>query len=205
MLFKEVTSIAGIFRQGVTYGSSWGDYNNDNLPDLWLINHGNPANLYLNQGDGTFKDVTQEIIVNLERRDQHGAAWADFDNDGDRDLIQLVGGNVGVGSLEDSKLANQLFVNQQGTLKDSASSYGLGYTGSRARNPVWFDSNQDGLLDLFVGSGERSDGLVPATIFQQQQPVAGVSVFEDLRDELNFDLSRGTYGFLSDLPDESLH
>ena len=198
MLFKEVTSTAGIFRQGVTYGSSWGDYNNDNLPDFWLINHGNPTNLYLNQGDGTFEDVTQEIVVNLERRDQHGAAWADFDNDGDRDLIQLVGGHVGVGSLEDSRLANQLFVNQQGKLKDSASFYGLGYTGSRARNPVWFDSNQDGLLDLFVGSGERSDGLVPATIFQQKQPVARVSIFDDLRDQLNFDLSRGTYGFLSD-------
>ena len=198
MLFKEVTNTAGIFRQGVTYGSAWGDYNNDNLPDLWLINHGLPTNLYLNQGDGTFVDVTQEVIVNLETRDQHGAAWADFDNDGDRDLIQLVGGEVGVGSLTNSRLANQLFVNEQGKLKESASYYGLDYIGARARNPVWFDSNQDGLLDLFVGSGTRSDGLVPATIFQQQQPVSGISGFEDLRDELNFDLSSGTFGFLSD-------
>ena len=198
MLFQEVTNESGISRVGVTYGSSWGDFNNDNLPDLWIANHGNPANLYLNQGDGTFQDVTSEIFVNLVRRDRHGAAWADFDNDGDQDLIQLVGGDSGTGSLTNPRLANQLFVNQQGQLEDLASLYGLEYTGSRARNPVWFDSNHDGLLDLFVGSGERTDGLVPATIFQQQQPIQGASVFEDLRNTVNFDLSRGNFGFLSD-------
>ncbi len=62
MLFQEVTNESGISRVGVTYGSSWGDFNNDNLPDLWIANHGNPANLYLNQGDGTFLDVTSEIF-----------------------------------------------------------------------------------------------------------------------------------------------
>ncbi|HHP7232456.1 MAG TPA: CRTAC1 family protein [Xenococcaceae cyanobacterium] len=198
MLFQEVISESGISRVGVTYGASWGDFNNDNLPDLWLVNHGNPAELYGNQGNGTFKNVTSEVLVNLAQRDQHGAAWADFDHDGDRDLIQLVGGDSGTGSLTNPQLANQLLVNQQGQLEDLAPLYGLEYIGSRARNPVWFDSNQDGLLDLFVGSGARTDGLVPATIFQQQQPARGISGFEDLGNTLNFDLSSANFGFIAD-------
>ncbi len=198
MLFQEVTNESKISHIGVTYGASWGDFNNDNLPDLWIGNHGNPAMLYLNQGDGTFEDVISEVFIDLERRDRHGAAWVDFDNDGDLDLMQLIGGDAGTGSLENPRLANQLFVNQQGQLEDKASLYNLQYTGSRARNPVWFDQNQDGLLDLFVGSGARTDGLVPATIFQQQNSGKGNIIFEDLRDTLNFDLSRKNFGFLSD-------
>ncbi|MEL7407179.1 MAG: VCBS repeat-containing protein, partial [Cyanobacteria bacterium J06558_2] len=196
MLFKDVTSEAGIDHVGITFGSSWGDFNGDRLPDLWLGNHGHDADLYLNQGDGTFVDISSEVFTDLGSRDRHGAAWGDFDNDGDQDLIQLIGGKVGTGNLSDPNFANQLFINEGGTLVNEAELYGVDYASSRAKTPVWLDVNRDGLLDLFVGAASRRDGLVPTTIFQQKNGELG---FTNLADNSNFKLLPGTYGFLSDL------
>lgn len=104
--FKEVTDITGISYVGQSYGGAWGDVNGDTLPDLWLTNHYDRDILYLNQGDGTFTDATSEILFEERGGDTHGAAWADFDNDGDQDLVQLVGAKQGLGSG-----SNRLYVN----------------------------------------------------------------------------------------------
>ncbi len=117
--FQEITNFTGISYSGLSYGASWGDFNGDIYPDLYVSNHANPGTnpgiLYLNQGDGMFTDVTAEIFVEQLKKDSHGAAWADFDNDGDQDLIQLVGGGQGVGSGP-----NQMYVNNGGKLEDRA-------------------------------------------------------------------------------------
>ena len=192
-MFKNVTDSSGISYTGSSYGAAWGDFNNDGFPDLWVSNHGQPSNLYQNQGDGTFRDVTLNVFEQQPRGDFHGAAWADFDNDGDLDLLQLVGADAGNSSLTEPNIANQFFINQNGTFEDRAIDLGLGYIGSRGRSPLWFDYDNDGLLDLFQGAGERPDGSVPATIFRQGEQ------FEDLRSSLGFDLASTQFGILSDL------
>ncbi|MBA7619257.1 hypothetical protein ES703_26595 [subsurface metagenome] len=72
----------------------WGDYDNDGDLDLYLttvyaVGSGNIRNypvLYRNDGNWHFTDVTaQEGLAELPPTYQ--AAWADFDNDGDLDLI----------------------------------------------------------------------------------------------------------------------
>ena len=84
--FEEVTNATGISYVGPSYGAYWGDFNGDIYPDLYVSNHGMPGILYLNQGDGTFVDITSEVFLQELEGDTHGAAWADFDNDGDHDL-----------------------------------------------------------------------------------------------------------------------
>jgi hypothetical protein len=192
-VFKDVSKSSGIVYQGSSYGAAWGDFNNDGFVDLWVSNHGFPAALYQNQGDGTFINVTLETFQQQPRADFHGAAWADFDNDGDLDLLQLVGADAGKGSLSDPQLANRFFVNDRGVFTDQALDLGLGYIGSRGRTPLWFDYNNDGLLDLLQGAGERPDGKVPTTIFRQEEQ------FIDLRSSLDFDLRGTQFGILSDL------
>ena len=193
-MFKDITSISGIDYRGASYGVAWGDYNNDGFVDLWTGNHGFPATLYKNLGNGTFVDATLEVFGYRPRGDFHGTAWADFDNDGDPDLIQLVGADAGKSNLEDPQLANQLYVNKNAVFDNSAIELGLGYIGSRGRNPLWFDLNNDGWLDLLQGAGKRSDGAVPATIFAGE-----TNGFVDLRESISFDLEPTRFGILSDL------
>ena len=117
-MFKNITGDSGIDYAGISYGVAWGDFNSYGNVDLWVSNHGSKATLYQNQGDGTFVDVTLNVFGKQPQGEFHGAAWADFDNDGDADLIQLVGADVGNGSLSDSAIAIQFDVNDNGTLTD---------------------------------------------------------------------------------------
>ncbi len=126
--------------------------------------------------------------------DLHGTAWADFDNDGDQDLMQLVGGGRGVGI--GSQYSNQFYVNEGGILEDRAFSLGVDYPLARGRNPLWFDFNKDGFLDLVEGVIPRTDGLdAPAKIFQQRTD----GTFEDVSAIMGFNLINAPSFYLSDL------
>lgn len=187
--FEEVTNVTGIDYVGTSYSASWGDFNLDTYPDLYMSNHGASGILYLNQGDGTFLDSTSQVFLQELGGDTHGAAWSDFDNDGDQDLIQLVGAGRGAGSGP-----NQMYVNDGEKLENRASELSINYPLSRGRTPLWLDFNKDGWLDLFVGASPRSDGQAPPTIFLQTE-----EGFEDDSSATGFDLSRTLLGFLSDL------
>ncbi|WP_036478241.1 CRTAC1 family protein [Myxosarcina sp. GI1] len=187
--FQEVTDIAGISYVGQSHGGAWGDVNNDTLPDLWLSNHYKPDILYLNQGDGTFSDATSKILVKKQAGDTHGAAWADFDNDGDLDLVQLIGaeGGQGVGS-------NRLYINNGQRLVDRASKLGIDYPLNRGRTPLWLDYDNDGRLDLLVNGQARPDGQAPTTIFRQID-----GKFVDVGSTTGLEVVNSSYALLSDL------
>ena len=95
-------------------------------------------------------------------------------------------------------MANKFYINENGVFSDRAIELGLGYIGSRGRNPLWFDLNNDGRLDLLQGAGKRADGAVPATIFSQEE-----DGFVDLRQSMGFDLEPTRFGILSDLVDDN--
>jgi len=159
--FEDISQKAGISVRGPTAASSWGDFNNDGWADLWVSNHhGIPPNLYLNQQDGTFIDAASRVLGNLPDADFHGAAWSDFDNDGDQDLIVTTGGGAGRGISP-----NSLYVNVRGKLVDQAKILGLDYPLGRGRTPLWIDANNDGKLDLLLMNHSRAEA--PSAIFLQ--------------------------------------
>ena len=138
--FQDVSGVTGMTGFTETWGSSWGDLNGDGWPDLYAQAHQGYPRLYRNTGDGSFEDVAYEIDPNLwmvSGEDKHGASWADFDNDGDLDLLQSVSatGNA------------QFLVNNNGKFTESAADADLGSDGG-ARQPVWFDYTGDGFLDV---------------------------------------------------------
>ncbi len=179
--FEEVTQKAGFHYTGPTAGASWGDFNGDGWPDLWVGNHNglfgtNTPSLYLNQLNGTFAEISKDVLSTSPDADFHGAAWADYDNDGDQDLIVLAGGGGGSGSSP-----NYLFVNQDSLLRDAAVSLNLDYPLGRGRTPLWFDADRDGLLDVLVMNRSRKDGQSPSAVFRQS-----VNGFEEQNKEFNF-------------------
>ncbi|MBN1433872.1 VCBS repeat-containing protein [Candidatus Fermentibacterales bacterium] len=69
-------------------GSSWGDINNDCLLDVFVPDaYAERSNLlFLNNGDGSFTQVTEgPVVTDISR--SSGCSFGDFDNDGDLDLF----------------------------------------------------------------------------------------------------------------------
>ncbi|MGA9494209.1 MAG: CRTAC1 family protein [Terriglobales bacterium] len=143
-------------------GCVWFDYNNDGLPDLYVVSgkpleegmHPYPLkqppavaphnHLYRNNGDGTFTDVTDQagVAANIYGM---AAVAADFDNDGFVDLFVTGYGrailyrNKGDGTFED--------VTEKAGIKINGWSVGA----------AWLDFDRDGCVDLFVGRYVKFD------------------------------------------------
>ena len=161
--FEEVSDFAGISYQGKSWGASWGDFNGDGWPDLWSNGHNSKPSLYLNNGNGTFSEISLSLISEVKNfKDPHAAAWADFDNDGDQDIVQLTGAESGLGEGK-----NFFFINQNGTLVDKAEELGIDYSLGRGRTPLWLDYDNDGKLDLLITNWPRPDGQAPTALFHQ--------------------------------------
>lgn len=78
--------------QGHSVGSSWVDYDNDGDLDLFVVNVFGAGNrLYQNNGDGTFTKILTGAIV-TDPNWSFGCGWADYDNDGDLDVVVTNGG-----------------------------------------------------------------------------------------------------------------
>ena len=164
-LFDDVTASSGLAsRAGITHGVAWGDFDGDGLPDLYVTNHLNDAQLFRNLGKGRFADVTKDYFSPGDLGgDKHGAAWADIDNDGRLDLVQMTGAGLGVGSEP-----KRLFINRGTRFEDAATSLGVVNPYNRARMPLWVDLNRDGRLDLFEGAEARFDDRTPPFTFLRQ-------------------------------------
>ncbi|MDH5761618.1 MAG: VCBS repeat-containing protein [Nitrospinota bacterium] len=67
-------------------GTAFADYDGDKTLDIFLINGEGQNSLLTNNGLGQFEDRTQELLPAIQDRSAH-ADWADFDQDGDNDLL----------------------------------------------------------------------------------------------------------------------
>lgn len=120
-----------------TVGVSWGDYDRDGDPDLYVTNHMSADKLFRNDGAGVFTDVT---AVPLGHTGQGSVGcWADYDGDGDEDLYLVVRGGP-----------NVLYRNDDGTFVD-ATAPPLDDAGE-SQGATWFDYDLDGDLDVYVSN-----------------------------------------------------
>ncbi len=130
-------------------GLAWGDYDNDGDPDLFLVNFsgsildadpvGGRHALYRNEGGGRFLDVTEQAGL-AEPSYGQGAAWGDYDNDGDLDIYLT---NYG---------PNRLYRNEgDGRFTDVTVPAGVGDPGFSSA-AAWGDYDNDGHIDLYVSN-----------------------------------------------------
>ncbi|MGH7140194.1 MAG: FG-GAP repeat domain-containing protein, partial [Pirellulales bacterium] len=126
-------------------GLAVADFDGDGDDDVFFLNQLGANGLYRNLGDGRFENVTNAVgPLALADRICVGAAFADYDNDGDQDLYvtSTRGGNV-------------LFENQgQSGFRDVTLQAGVGLV-AHSQTPTFFDYDNDGYLDLFVTNTAR--------------------------------------------------
>lgn len=95
--FRDVTAEVGLDKVFMPMGANFGDVDNDGYPDIYL-GTGNPAysslvpNVLLHNKEGkAFVDITASSGTG-DLHKGHGVAFADIDNDGDEDLLTVIGG-----------------------------------------------------------------------------------------------------------------
>ena len=128
---------------------------------LYVTNFGEPNRLYRNDGAG-FTDVAPAMGVD-DSGDGYGAAWGDYDRDGDLDLYVA---NFG---------PNRFYQNDGSRFSELADSLGLGDTESGIQ-PAWGDYDNDGDLDLFLANSGpnclfRNDGARFASVENIFNPI----------------------------------
>ena len=179
--FRDVTAETGLDRNNTRYSfcCGWQDYNNDGWPDLYVVNDFGRKNLYRNNGDGTFTDVSAEAGV-----EDVGAgmsvSWLDYRNQGSHDIYvanmwTAAGERI---SRDDAfqkdapepvralyrkhAMGNSLFVSsplpsrdREGAFQDVTAAAQVGMGRWSWSSDAW-DFDHDGFCDLYVANGMLS-------------------------------------------------
>ena len=171
--FVDVTADAGLQQnRGYGMGCLAADYDNDGDADLYLTNFGKNQ-LYRNNGDGTFADVTSRAGVG-DGNWSVSASFGDFDLDGYLDLYVanyldyqletahacfLEGVHIYCGPHEYPGVRDTLYRNNgDGTFTDVTTRAGVHNTG-KGLGVLFTDYNNDGYPDIFVANDAVPDFL----------------------------------------------
>ena len=198
--FEDVTATAGLGAEGLfAMGVAVGDYDNDGDPDLAVTGYGRSA-LYRNEGNGTFRDVTDDAGTANGGMWGTSAAWLDYDRDG---LLDLVIVNYLDWSPENNAHCGErrpgyrsychpnryrgqpaaLYRNLgNGAFEDVSGSSGIGDHAGNGLGVVCFDADRDGWLDIFVANDSMPNFLFRNNgdgTFEESAFVAGVAVGEN--------------------------
>ncbi len=210
--FTDVTEASGLAATGYGMGVATGDFDNDGFVDLYLTNFG-ASQLYHNNGNGTFTDVTAQSGT----ADQPGfgvsAAFLDYDRDGWLDLY--VGNNVNY-RLDNEKpcpnpagardycppqiyggMPDRLYHNLgNGRFEDVTSKALIGGKFGPALGVSTADFNGDGWIDIFV-SDDGEDNLLWINqrngTFKESALAAGVAVTSDGKAEASMGVDAGDF------------
>ena len=148
MQFTDVTSSCGISTSIITksYGASFGDYDNDGYIDMYICNFHSSIidienELYHNNGNGTFTEVTAIAGVGNGFQQSFQSTWIDIDKDGFLDLHVI---------NDRPNQQNSFYHNNgDGTFTDVASDWGVNIS-VWAMSSTFGDYDRDGDLDLYV-------------------------------------------------------
>src|SRR4030095_15104323 len=209
--FTDVTEKSGILTAGYGMGVAVGDINNDGRTDLYVCNLG--ANqMFLNNGDGTFSDVTGKTRTG-DSRWSTSAAFFDYDRDGWLDLIVVNYVDFSVarspacyaktsardycGPRAFRPVGNSLFRNKgDGTFEDVTAASGVSKDFGRGLGVVAADFNGDGWIDAYVANDGDPNQLwinQKNGTFKNEALLAGVAVNHDGLAEAGMGVDAGDF------------
>ena len=171
---------------GFVKGVTWGDYNNDGRPDLYVSTMFGQSFLFRNDGprdprhpetgEWVFTDVTQQAGLG-GKRNTFPTWFFDYDNDG---WLDIFAGGYATTSMEDvgafelgkphhGAVSHLFHNNHDGTFTDVPHAAGL----DRAITTMaanFGDLDNDGWLDVYLGLGESSyESLLPKRMFRNDE------------------------------------
>ena len=157
--FPNVAGDVGLAVVGLAGGLSVEDFNHDGLLDVFTTSWGlrDPVHLFLADGKGKYTDATatsglRGIVGGLN------TVHADYDNDGDVDILVLRGAWMG----EAGRHPNSLLRNRgDGTFDDVTFASGI-LSFHPTQTAAWADFNLDGYLDLFIGNESFAEAGGPS-------------------------------------------
>jgi hypothetical protein len=164
----ERAALSGASQNRYGMGVAAGDYDNDGFPDLYVTGYGGNT-LYRNQGDGSFRDVTEKAGVAASGWSA-SAGFLDFDNDGRLDLFvtryvewtfptngycgEKKPGYRAYCHPDNYEATTSLLYrnNGDGTFTDVSTKAGLAGARGKALGVAFADYDQDGHLDVYVAN-----------------------------------------------------
>jgi hypothetical protein len=150
--FEEVSKKAGVDDPHQYYGlgATWGDYDNDGWPDLYVANDAGPNFLYHNKHDGTFEDVGllsgTAVSGDGMQQGSMGVDWGDYRNEGR--LSMIVTNFTEQGATLYHNLGAEGFADVSLRAKVQKPTYPYVCWGTK-----FFDMENDGWMDLFADCG----------------------------------------------------
>ncbi len=211
--FVDWTEKSGIKLQSYGIGGTAGDVDGDGDLDLYVTTFGGPNQLFHNNGDGTFTDVTAKAGVG-ETLWSSSAAFADVDNDGDLDLFVV---NYVDFSLADNKvcgdparhlpgychpdvynpLPSRFYRNRgDGTFEDATTSAGFAGAVGPGLGVVFGDVDNDGWQDVFIANDNKPNFLFHNKgngTFEDISLVSGTSMGNKGKPEAGMGVDMGDY------------
>lgn len=141
-------------------GVAIGDFNNDQLQDVFFTGNTAENKLYLNKGDFQFEDISQQAGIGAPNRWCSGVATVDINADGWLDLYVCA-----TVYEPGARRKNLLFVNQGPqssgvAFREMAAEYGIADT-THTTNAAFLDYDNDGDLDLYLLVDEMDDERLP--------------------------------------------
>jgi enediyne biosynthesis protein E4 len=176
--FEDVTEKAGVGDRGDDariwkQGATFVDVNNDGLLDIYVCRFNAPNLLYINQGDGTFREMAKDFGLAIQDSSVM-AAFCDFDRDGWLDvfvLTNLLNSEVNPKGQPSYLLRN----NRNGTFTDITSAAGISGP-CRGHSAIWWDYDNDGWPDLYVGN----DFDVPDRLYRNNRDGTFTNVIDQV-------------------------
>lgn len=173
--FKNVSIKAGIVGNDIGLAATWWDANGDGYPDLYVSNdYKGPDHFYVNQKDGTFKDMTRTALPHLPWLSM-GSDFSDINRDGRMDFMATdmaatthYQQKISMGDMEKDQwflnlseprqmMRNAVYLNV-GSLRFTEAAFLSGLASTDwTWSPKFGDLDNDGWEDLFVTNGMSRD------------------------------------------------
>ena len=180
--FEDRTSQTGLVGETCALNIQQTDYNNDGLPDIWMLRGGGlgsaggiPNSLLRNNGDGTFTDVTFEARLG-EAHPTRTSRWFDYDGDGWLDVF--IGNETTDPSAPD--FCELYHNNRDGTFLECAEGCGL-HIIQNVQGVACADYDNDGRPDLYLSvNGGRNILLHNEGPADPKEPFGAAWKFRDV-------------------------
>ncbi len=138
-----------------TFTPTFARIDEDLYPDLLMVADFNNTQLFMNNQDGSFSNVTDpEVLIDGNGM---GSAVGDYDNDGDLDWF--VSSILDTGEIENpgkSRIGNRLYRNTHGVFEDVSDQAGIA-DGGWGWGSCLMDFENDGDLDIYQTNGWKTD------------------------------------------------